>query len=40
MKKQKKGFIFGKKKAKDEEEDDFVEDFADGEDYDDEDLFE
>ena len=40
MKKQKKGFLFGKKKAKDEEEDDFVEDFADGEDYDDEDLFE
>ena len=40
MKKQKKGFLFGKKKAKPEEEDDFVEDFADGEDYDDEDLFE
>ena len=40
MKKQKKGFLFGKKKAKVEDEDDFVEDFAEGEDYDDEDLFE
>ncbi|MBQ8618340.1 MAG: hypothetical protein IJ418_12660 [Clostridia bacterium] len=40
MKKQKKGFLFGRKKAKPEDEDDFVEDFAEGEDYDDEDLFE
>ena len=40
LKKQKKSFLFGKKKAKTEDEDDFVEDFAEGEDYDDEDLFE
>ena len=40
MKKQKKGFLFGRKKAKEEDEDDFVDDLADGEDYDDEDLFE
>ncbi|MBR5302082.1 MAG: hypothetical protein IKU38_04545 [Clostridia bacterium] len=40
MKKQKKGFLFGRKKAKEEDEDDFFEDFAEGEDYDDEDLFE
>lgn len=40
MKKQKKGFLFGKKKEKNDEEDDFVEDFAEGEEYDDEDLFE
>ena len=38
MKKQKKGFLFGRKKAKDEEEDDFVEDLI--VDEDDEDLFE
>ena len=38
MKKQKKGFLFGRKKAKDEEEDDFIEDY-DGDDEDD-DLFE
>ena len=40
MKKQKKGFLFGKKKAKVQDEDDFVDDLAEGEDYDDEDLFE
>ena len=40
MKKQKKGFLFGRKKAKVQDEDDFVEDFAEGEDYDDEDIFE
>ena len=33
-------FLFGKKKAKVEDEDDFVEDYAEDEDYDDEDLFE
>ncbi|MBE5799642.1 MAG: hypothetical protein E7321_06800 [Clostridiales bacterium] len=38
MKKQKKGFLFGRKKA--EVEDDFVEDFIESEDYDDEDIFE
>ena len=38
MKKQKKGFLFGRKKAKEEDEDDFVEDY-DGDDADD-DLFE
>jgi len=38
MKKQKKGFLFGRKKAKEEDEDDFVEDY-DGDDEDD-DLFE
>ena len=38
MKKQKKGFLFGRKKAKVEEEDDFVEDYAEGDD--DDDLFE
>jgi len=40
MKKQKKSFLFGKKKAKAQDEDDFVEEPAEGEDYDDEDLFE
>ena len=40
LKKQKKSFLFGKKKAKVQDEDDFVDDFAEGEDYDDEDLFE
>ncbi|MBQ7887394.1 MAG: hypothetical protein IJ313_10945 [Clostridia bacterium] len=40
MKKQKKGFLFGRKKEKAEDEDDFVEDFPEGEDFDDEDLFE
>ena len=37
MKKQKKGFLFGRKKAKDEDEDDFIEDYV--EDDGDDDLF-
>ena len=38
MKKQKKGFLFGRKKAKDDDEDDFIEDYDEGDG--DDDLFE